>query len=75
MSGRCGVGFAVGAGAARMAPRVLGDGDGDLLGDTFDLHCGGMDLIFPHHEDEIAQSEAATGVTFSRRAGAMASFC
>jgi cysteinyl-tRNA synthetase len=31
-----------------------------------DLHCGGIDLIFPHHEDEIAQSEGATGVTFSR---------
>ncbi len=38
-----------------------------LLGDTLDLHCGGVDLIFPHHEDEIAQSEGATGVTFSRR--------
>jgi cysteinyl-tRNA synthetase len=38
----------------------------DLLGDTLDLHCGGIDLIFPHHEDEIAQSEAATGVPFSR---------
>ncbi|MFH1200154.1 MAG: cysteine--tRNA ligase [Candidatus Micrarchaeota archaeon] len=31
------------------------------LGETFDLHCGGQDLIFPHHENEIAQSEAATG--------------
>ena len=38
----------------------------DLLGETLDLHCGGIDLIFPHHEDEIAQSEAATGVPFSR---------
>jgi len=38
----------------------------DLLGETLDIHCGGIDLIFPHHEDEIAQSEAATGVTFSR---------
>ncbi len=37
-----------------------------ILGETIDLHCGGVDLIFPHHEDEIAQSEAATGVTFSR---------
>src|SRR5215207_3755732 len=37
-----------------------------LLGETIDLHCGGIDLIFPHHEDEIAQSEAATGKTFSR---------
>ena len=36
------------------------------LGESFDLHCGGIDLIFPHHEDEIAQSEAATGVPFSR---------
>jgi cysteinyl-tRNA synthetase len=38
----------------------------DLLGETLDLHCGGIDLIFPHHEDEIAQSEAATGRTFAR---------
>ena len=38
----------------------------DLLGDTLDLHAGGIDLIFPHHEDEIAQSEAATGKPFSR---------
>ncbi|MFN2398357.1 MAG: cysteine--tRNA ligase [Gemmatimonadaceae bacterium] len=36
------------------------------LGDTLDIHCGGVDLIFPHHEDEIAQSEGATGVAFSR---------
>jgi cysteinyl-tRNA synthetase len=38
----------------------------DLLGETLDIHCGGIDLIFPHHEDEIAQSEAATGAKFSR---------
>jgi cysteinyl-tRNA synthetase len=37
-----------------------------LLGETIDLHCGAIDLIFPHHEDEIAQSEGATGATFSR---------
>ena len=37
-----------------------------ILGETIDLHCGGVDLVFPHHEDEIAQSEAATGKTFSR---------
>jgi cysteinyl-tRNA synthetase len=37
----------------------------DLLGDTLDVHSGGVDLIFPHHEDEIAQSEAATGKPFS----------
>ena len=33
----------------------------EYLGDTFDLHSGGVDLIFPHHENEIAQSEACTG--------------
>src|SRR3989441_9778736 len=33
---------------------------------TLDIHAGGVDLIFPHHEDEIAQSEAATGKTFAR---------
>ena len=33
----------------------------NLLGESFDIHGGGMDLIFPHHEDEIAQSECATG--------------
>ncbi len=37
-----------------------------LLGETLDIHCGGIDLIFPHHEDEIAQSEAATGKEFAR---------
>ena len=36
------------------------------LGETLDIHCGGVDLIFPHHEDEIAQSEGATGKPFSR---------
>jgi cysteinyl-tRNA synthetase len=37
-----------------------------LLGDTIDIHAGGIDLIFPHHENEIAQSECATGKPFSR---------
>jgi cysteinyl-tRNA synthetase len=41
-----------------MASRYLGDG--------FDIHGGGTDLIFPHHENEIAQSEGATGDTFAR---------
>jgi cysteinyl-tRNA synthetase len=36
------------------------------LGETLDIHGGGIDLIFPHHEDEIAQSEGSTGKTFSR---------
>ena len=35
------------------------------LGDTIDIHCGGQDLIFPHHENEIAQSECCNGVTFA----------
>ena len=37
-----------------------------LLGETFDIHGGGMDLQFPHHENEIAQSEGATGKPFVR---------
>ena len=36
------------------------------LGETIDIHSGGVDLIFPHHENEIAQSEAATGKPFAR---------
>ena len=36
------------------------------LGETFDLHTGGEDLMFPHHENEIAQSESASGKTFAR---------
>lgn len=37
-----------------------------ILGESFDIHAGGQDLIFPHHENEIAQSEAATGKPFAR---------
>ena len=33
----------------------------EYLGETFDIHCGGKDLLFPHHENEVAQSEGATG--------------
>ena len=36
------------------------------LGETFDLHLGGIDLVFPHHENEVAQSEGATGKQFVR---------
>jgi len=36
------------------------------LGETIDVHCGGIDLMFPHHENEIAQSEGATGKQFSK---------
>src|SRR6185369_11224767 len=36
------------------------------LGESFDLHCGGEDLTFPHHENEIAQSESLTGKIFAR---------
>jgi cysteinyl-tRNA synthetase len=38
----------------------------EYLGETFDLHLGGIDLVFPHHENEIAQSEGATGKQFAR---------
>lgn len=37
-----------------------------FLGEDIDIHCGGQDLIFPHHENEIAQSECATGQCFAR---------
>lgn len=37
-----------------------------LLGETLDIHCGGVDNMFPHHENEIAQSEACSGKTFSK---------
>lgn len=36
------------------------------LGDSIDIHCGGKDLVFPHHENEIAQSEAANDATFAK---------
>ena len=36
------------------------------LGETLDIHAGGVDLVFPHHENEIAQSEAATGKSFAK---------
>ncbi len=36
-----------------------------IFGDTIDIHCGGQDLIFPHHENEIAQSEGASGKPFA----------
>ena len=39
---------------------------GEVLGDTLDIHAGGSDLIFPHHENEIAQAEATSGKLFSR---------
>ena len=39
---------------------------GRYLGETIDIHCGGQDLIFPHHENEIAQSECFTGKPFAR---------
>ena len=45
-----------------------------FLGDTFDLHAGGEDLMFPHHENEIAQSEGASGSSL-RGTGCMCVFC
>jgi len=38
----------------------------ELLGDSIDIHGGGLDLMFPHHENELAQSESCTGKPFSR---------
>src|SRR5262249_2989861 len=38
----------------------------ELLGDTLDIHGGGLDLQFPHHENELAQSESFTGAPFAR---------
>ena len=38
----------------------------EYLGETFDIHCGGKDLLFPHHENEVAQSEGATGKPYVR---------
>ncbi|MCP4246606.1 MAG: cysteine--tRNA ligase, partial [bacterium] len=38
----------------------------EMLGESFDIHGGGMDLIFPHHENEVAQSESATGKPFAK---------
>ncbi len=49
-----------------MAHRVLGDGAPAAGEAPIDIHAGGVDLIFPHHENEIAQSEGATGKPFSR---------
>ena len=40
-----------------------------FLGETFDMHCGGVDNIFPHHENEIAQSECSPGETSSLATG------
>jgi cysteinyl-tRNA synthetase len=57
------LGEPLGQGPARLAHRVLGHVHA-RLGPCFDIHCGGQDLIFPHHENEIAQSEGATGQDF-----------
>ena len=57
---RAGMGKPVGQGTSGLAHRVLGDGAA-YLGDVFDIHGGGLDLIFPHHENEIAQSRCAHG--------------
>ena len=38
----------------------------EFLGETLDIHAGGIDLVFPHHENEIAQAEAITGKPFAR---------
>ena len=60
------MGVALGRGPARLAHRVLGDGRGRCSASPFELHGGGSDLVFPHHENEIAQTEAARGKPLSR---------
>ena len=57
--------FAVGRGPAGLAHRMLGDDATSCSARSFDIHGGGMDLKFPHHENEIAQSCAATGDRFA----------
>ena len=47
------------AGAPGLAPRMLGDVGEALSATTFDIHGGGIDLVFPHHENEVAQSRCA----------------
>ena len=61
---RCFLAQSVWRGPARLAHRVFSAMSMKILGASFDLHLGGEDLIFPHHEDEIAQSEGATGRPF-----------
>ena len=55
------LGLTLGRGSARLAHRVLGDGRGAARRSTSTIHGGGSDLVFPHHENEIAQTEAARG--------------
>ena len=59
--GETGLGEPLGSRQAGLAHRMHQHVD-DLPGETLDIHGGGQDLIFPHHENEIAQSEASTGV-------------
>ena len=54
------------AGGLIKGEKLLGYTSRSFLGETFDIHGGGKDLIFPHHENEIAQSEAAHGKPFAR---------
>ena len=57
--GHAGLGQSLGPRPARLAHRMLGDERSLISGETFDIHGGGIDLVFPHHENEIAQSECA----------------
>ena len=60
-SARADLGRALGSGLPRLAHRVLGDVAATSSASTIDVHTGGIDLRFPHHEDERAQSNAAVG--------------
>ena len=65
-AGRADVGPGHRSRTAGMAHRVFRDGAAAARPAPIDIHAGGVDLIFPHHENEIAQSEGATGTQFSR---------
>ena len=65
-TGRTRLGEPLGTGTARLAYRVLQPCACTHLGETIDIHGGGNDLIFPHHENEIAQSESLTGKPLAR---------
>ncbi len=58
-------GTALGARATGLAHRVFGD-ERQAAGDSIDIHGGGLDLMFPHHENELAQSECCSGKPFAR---------
>ena len=64
-TGRAGLGYAMGQQGPSGWHIECSAMANKYLGKTIDIHSGGLDLIFPHHENEIAQSECANGCTFA----------